>query len=181
MGIYDECCRILWLEIDYLNNEGRNADTFRRNFRSFDWVKVPRVSLAIYVPPSPNFRISSGIKISNYEALEASGLDRKELAQMGAKPYLEQPLTMAFSMPSPPFGNIAVSPGGELIFYDGMMGQITSNLREKLMETLFGITQKDGDRVVKSHCYGSDRPHRRYRASASVGSVYAGQLYGSTL
>jgi predicted unusual protein kinase regulating ubiquinone biosynthesis (AarF/ABC1/UbiB family) len=26
-GIYEECCKILWEETDYLN-EGRNADTF---------------------------------------------------------------------------------------------------------------------------------------------------------
>ncbi|MGD1948763.1 MAG: ABC1 kinase family protein [Leptolyngbyaceae cyanobacterium] len=38
IGIYEECCRILWLEIDFLH-EGRNADTFRRNFRDIDWVK----------------------------------------------------------------------------------------------------------------------------------------------
>jgi predicted unusual protein kinase regulating ubiquinone biosynthesis (AarF/ABC1/UbiB family) len=150
VGIYDECCRILWLEIDYLN-EGRNADTFRRNFRSFNWVKVPRVSWQYTSPRVLTLEYLPGIKISNYEALEASGLDRKELAQMGAKAYLEQLLNHGFFHADPHPGNIAVSPGGELIFYDfGMMGQITSNLREKLMETLFGITQKDGDRVVKS-------------------------------
>ena len=42
IGIYGECSRILWEEIDYLN-EGRNADTFRRNFRDVEWAKVPRV------------------------------------------------------------------------------------------------------------------------------------------
>jgi predicted unusual protein kinase regulating ubiquinone biosynthesis (AarF/ABC1/UbiB family) len=31
-----------------------------------------------------------------------------------------------------------------------MMGRIQSNVREGLMETLFGIAQKDGDRVVQS-------------------------------
>lgn len=150
VGIYDECCRILWLEIDYLN-EGRNADTFRRNFRSCDWVKVPRVSWQYTSPRVLTLEYIPGIKISNYEALEASGLDRKELAQMGAKAYLQQLLNHGFFHADPHPGNIAVSPGGELIFYDfGMMGQITSNLREKLMETLFGITQKDADRVVKS-------------------------------
>ncbi len=150
VGIYDECCRILWLEIDYLN-EGRNADTFRRNFRNCDWVKVPRVSWQYTAPRVLTLEYIPGIKISNYEALEASGLDRKELAQMGAKAYLQQLLNHGFFHADPHPGNIAVSPGGELIFYDfGMMGQITSNLREKLMETLFGITQRDGDRVVKS-------------------------------
>jgi len=38
-----------------------------------------------------------------------------------------------------------------LIFYDfGMMGRIKSNIREGLMQTLFGIAQKDGGRVVDS-------------------------------
>jgi predicted unusual protein kinase regulating ubiquinone biosynthesis (AarF/ABC1/UbiB family) len=150
LGIYDECCRILWEEIDYLN-EGRNADTFRRNFRHCDWVQVPRVCWQFSSPRVLTLEYLPGIKISNYEALEASGLDRKQLAQMGAKAYLQQLLNDGFFHADPHPGNIAVSPQGQLIFYDfGMMGRITSNLREKLMETLFGIANKDGDRVVKS-------------------------------
>lgn len=150
VGIYDECCRILWLEIDYLN-EGRNADTFRRNFRNADWVRVPRVFWQYTSPRVLTLEYVPGIKISNYDALEASGLDRKKLAQLGAKAYLQQLLNHGFFHADPHPGNLAVSAGGELIFYDfGMMGQITTNLREKLMETLFGITQKDADRVVKS-------------------------------
>ena len=150
LGIYDECCRILWLEIDYLN-EGRNADTFRRNFRSCDWVRVPRVHWQYSSPRVLTLEYVPGIKISNYEALEASGLDRRKLANMGAEAYLLQLLNDGFFHADPHPGNIAVSPEGQLIFYDfGMMGQITSNLREKLMQTLFGIAQKDADRVVKS-------------------------------
>lgn len=150
LGIYDECCRILWEEIDYLN-EGRNADTFRRNFRHCDWVQVPRVCWQFSSPRVLTLEYLPGIKISNYEALEASGLDRKQLAQMGAKAYLQQLLNDGFFHADPHPGNIAVSPRGQLIFYDfGMMGRITSNLREKLMETLFGIANKDGERVVKS-------------------------------
>ena len=150
IGIYEECCRILWLEIDYLN-EGRNADTFRRNFRNCDWVKAPRVYWQYSSPRVLTLEYVPGIKISNYEAIEASGLDRKRLAQMGAEAYLIQLLNNGFFHADPHPGNIAVSPEGQLIFYDfGMMGEITSNLREKLMETLFGIAQKDGTRVVQS-------------------------------
>lgn len=150
LGIYQECCRILWEEIDYLH-EGRNADTFRRNFRHCDWVQVPRICWQFSSPRVLTLEYIPGIKISNYEALEASGLDRKKLAEMGAKAYLQQLLNDGFFHADPHPGNIAVSPQGQLIFYDfGMMGRITSNLREKLMETLFGIANKDADRVVKS-------------------------------
>ena len=150
LGIYDECCRILWEEIDYLN-EGRNADTFRRNFRGYEWVKVPRVYWRYASPKILTIEYVPGIKISQYEALEAAGLDRKVLARLGAQAYLLQLLNNGFFHADPHPGNIAVSPNGDLIFYDfGMMGQIKSNVREGLMETLFGIAQKDGDRVVQS-------------------------------
>jgi predicted unusual protein kinase regulating ubiquinone biosynthesis (AarF/ABC1/UbiB family) len=150
IGIYEECCRILWEEIDYLN-EGRNADTFRRNFRGYEWVKVPRVYWRYASPKVLTLEYVPGIKISQYEALEAAGLDRKVLARQGAQAYLLQLLNNGFFHADPHPGNIAVSPEGHLIFYDfGMMGQIKSNVREGLMETLFGIAQKDGDRVVQS-------------------------------
>ncbi|HBW29399.1 ABC1 kinase family protein [Anabaena sp. FACHB-709] len=150
MGIYEECCRILWEEIDYLN-EGRNADTFRRNFRGYDWVKVPKVYWRYASPRVLTLEYLPGIKISQYEAIEAAGLDRKVLARQGAQAYLLQLLNNGFFHADPHPGNIAVSADGALIFYDfGMMGQIKSNIREGLMQTLFGIAQKDGDRVVQS-------------------------------
>jgi len=150
MGIYEECCKILWEEIDYLG-EGRNADAFRRNFRAYDWVKVPRVYWRYASPRVLTLEYMPGIKISQYEALEAAGLDRKTIARLGAQAYLQQLLNDGFFHADPHPGNIAVSPSGALIFYDfGMMGRIKSNVREGLMETLFGIASKDGDRVVKS-------------------------------
>ena len=150
MGIYEECCRILWEEIEYLN-EGRNADTFRRNFRNEDWVKVPRVYWRYTSPRVLTLEYLPGIKISHYEAIEAAGLDRKDLARKGAQAYLHQLLNNGFFHADPHPGNIAVSPEGALIFYDfGMMGQIKPNIRENLMETLFGIAEKNGDRVVTS-------------------------------
>lgn len=150
LGIYEECCRILWEEIEYLS-EGRNADTFRRNFRNEDWVKVPRVYWRYSSPRILTLEYMPGIKISHYEAIEAAGLDRKHLANLGARAYLQQLLNDGFFHADPHPGNIAVSPDGSLIFYDfGMMGRVNPITREKLMDTFFGIAQKDADRVVTS-------------------------------
>lgn len=150
LGIYEECCRILWLEIDYLN-EGRNADTFRRNFRRETWAHVPRVYWRYTSPRVLTLEYMPGIKISHYDALEAAGLDRKEIAKLGARAYLQQLLNDGFFHADPHPGNIAVSPDGALIFYDfGMMGQVQPITRERLMETFFGIAQKDANRVVES-------------------------------
>ena len=150
MGIYAECCRILWEETDYLL-EGRNADTFRRNFRDEDWVCVPRVHWKYASPKVLTLEYMPGIKISHYEAIEAAGLDRKLLARLGARAYLQQILNGGFFHADPHPGNIAVNTDGALIFYDfGMMGQIESNIREGLIDTLVGVSQKNAEKVVKS-------------------------------
>ena len=114
-------------------------------------MRVPRVYWGYSSYRVLTLEYVPGIKISHYEALEAAGLDRKLLAKLGAKAYLLQLLNDGFFHADPHPGNIAVSPEGGLIFYDfGMMGQIKTNVREKLMDTLFGIAQKNADRVVTS-------------------------------
>ncbi|NJN72497.1 MAG: AarF/ABC1/UbiB kinase family protein [Limnothrix sp. RL_2_0] len=150
LGIYDECCRILWQEVDYLR-EGRSADTFRRNFRNAAWVKVPKVYWRYASPRVLTLEYLPGIKISHYDALEAAGLERKELAKLSAKAYLQQLLNDGFFHADPHPGNLAVSADGALIFYDfGMMGEIKSNVKAGLMETMMGVTEKDANRVVNS-------------------------------
>jgi predicted unusual protein kinase regulating ubiquinone biosynthesis (AarF/ABC1/UbiB family) len=150
LGIYDECCRILWEEIDYLN-EGRNADTFRRNFRSEDWVNVPRVYWRLTSSRVVTLEYMPGIKISHYDALEAAGLDRRRLAKLGAQAYLHQLLNNGFFHADPHPGNIAVSLDGALIFYDfGMMGQVQPLTRQRLMNTFMGVAQRNAELVMNS-------------------------------
>jgi predicted unusual protein kinase regulating ubiquinone biosynthesis (AarF/ABC1/UbiB family) len=150
MGIYEECCRILYEEIDYLN-EGRNADTFRRNFRELDWANIPRVFWRYTSKRILTLEYMPGIKISNYEALEAAGIERKVVARLGAEAYLHQLLNNGFFHADPHPGNLAVTSEGALIFYDfGMMGQIAPLTRERLMTTFIGIAQRDATQVMNS-------------------------------
>jgi len=150
LPIYDECCRILYLEIDYLN-EGRNADTFRRNFRNNPQIHVPKVYWRYSSPKILTLEYSPGIKISNYQALEEAGLDRKAVARIGASSYLQQLLEDGFFHADPHPGNLAVREDGVVIFYDfGMMGEIKPETKSKLMETFLGLAQKDADKVIDS-------------------------------
>jgi predicted unusual protein kinase regulating ubiquinone biosynthesis (AarF/ABC1/UbiB family) len=150
LGIYDECCRILWEETDYIS-EGQNADTFRRNFRSQEWVKVPRVYWRYSSTRTLTLQYLPGIKISHYEGLEAAGLDRQAIARQSATAYLQQLLTDGFFHADPHPGNVAIDPiTGALIFYDfGMMGRIAPGTKEKLIDTLLAIAGRNADRVVR--------------------------------
>jgi len=150
IGIYEECRRTLWKEVDYLN-EGRNADTFRRNFRDMPQIAVPKVYWRYTSPRLLTLEYLPGIKISDYEALSAAGLDRKLLARLGAEAYLRQLLKDGFFHADPHPGNIAVKPDGTLIFYDfGMMGRIRPGIKEKLVAMLAAVVAKNADLVVAS-------------------------------
>jgi predicted unusual protein kinase regulating ubiquinone biosynthesis (AarF/ABC1/UbiB family) len=92
-----------------------------------------------------------GIKISDYNALKAAGLDCKQIARLGAESYMEQLLKHGFFHADPHPGNLAVSPTGQIIFYDfGMMGQIKPITRTKLLAALFSIARKDADQLLNA-------------------------------
>ncbi|MCM1983243.1 ABC1 kinase family protein [Lyngbya confervoides] len=150
ISIHAECRRTLLLEIDYCN-EGRNADTFRRKFAQDATVRVPKILWRYCSPAVLTMEYLPGIKISNFPALEAAGLDRREIARLGAQCYLRQVLRDGFFHADPHPGNLAVTPEGTLIFYDfGMMGQLPSGTTEKLMTTFAGIVQQDASLIVQS-------------------------------
>jgi len=150
VGIYEECRKILYEEADYLN-EGRNADRFRRNFRGDDRIRAPRIYWRYASTRVLTLEYLPGIKISNYEALTAAGIDRGAVARLAAEAYLRQLLESGFFHADPHPGNLAVSPEGHLIFYDfGMMGQIKPITREKLVGVFLGIARKDADLVVSA-------------------------------
>ncbi len=150
VGIYEECRRTLWQEVDYLN-EGRNAATFRRNFSDVADVIVPRVYWRYTTSKLLTMEYVSGIKVSSFEGLDGAGLERPRIARLGATAYLRQVLHHGFFHADPHPGNIAVSLSGSLIFYDfGMMGQIQPETKESLMLTFSGIIHQDANLVVQS-------------------------------
>lgn len=107
VGIHEECRRTLWEEVNYLN-EGRNANTFRRNFRDVPEIVVPRVYWRYSTPRILTMEYLPGIKVSNFAAIEAAGIERSEIARFGAQSYLRQLLHHGFFHADPHPGNLAV-------------------------------------------------------------------------
>lgn len=89
VSIYEESERLLYLEIDYLN-EARNAERFAKDFKDIDWVKVPSVYTDISTPRVLVMEFVDSIKMTNIQAVTNSGLDRKLLAKRVADSFLRQ-------------------------------------------------------------------------------------------
>ncbi|KAK3419107.1 hypothetical protein EUGRSUZ_H04831 [Eucalyptus grandis] len=152
VAIYDECATVLYQEIDY-TKEAANAELFASNFKDMDYVKVPSIFREYTTPQVLTMEYVPGIKINKIQALDQLGVDRKRLSRYTVESYLEQILSHGFFHADPHPGNIAVDDvnGGRLIFYDfGMMGSISPNIREGLLETFYGVYEKDPDKVLQA-------------------------------
>ncbi|XP_004237437.1 protein ACTIVITY OF BC1 COMPLEX KINASE 8, chloroplastic [Solanum lycopersicum] len=152
VAIYDECASVLYQEIDY-TKEAANAELFASNFKNLDYVKVPSIYWEYTTPQVLTMEYVPGIKINRIQALDQLGVDRKRLGRYAVESYLEQILSHGFFHADPHPGNIAVDDvnGGRLIFYDfGMMGSISPNIREGLLETFYGVYEKDPDKVLQA-------------------------------
>ena len=86
-----------------------------------------------------------GVKISNVEAVEAAGLDRKEIASTALRALVKMLLIDGFFHADPHPGNVLVNlETGDVTFLDtGMVGELDLQQRINLIQLLIAIRQVD--------------------------------------
>jgi predicted unusual protein kinase regulating ubiquinone biosynthesis (AarF/ABC1/UbiB family) len=147
-AVYDEFFTILYQEIDYIQ-EGKNADRFRANFADYPSIVVPSIYWQYSSSKVLTMAYMPGIKVDDLQALEACNLNPKLINQLGISCYLKQLLQDGFFHADPHPGNLAVTPDGNLIFYDyGMMSEIKAMDKDKMVRTFFAVLRKDTNEVI---------------------------------
>ena len=159
LALLDEFSRILYQELDYVQ-EAENALTFAANFADDPEVYVPKVYREISTRRVLVLEDVRSIKITDLAALEAAGVDRKQVASRLFNTYLQQYFEDGFFHADPHPGNLFINPVGDLAerprpfvltFVDfGMTGRITPSVRAQLREFLFGLTTRDANRMVRA-------------------------------
>jgi predicted unusual protein kinase regulating ubiquinone biosynthesis (AarF/ABC1/UbiB family) len=150
----------VYQEIDYLS-EGQNAETFRSNFAERRRIHVPRVVWSRTTRRVLTLENVYAIKITDYDAITASGIERAEVAKVLFNTYLKQIFEDGFFHADPHPGNLFVTPrpvseenetGWQLTFVDfGMVGSVPARLNEGLREMMIGVGMRDAARVVQSY------------------------------
>ena len=124
-ALYHEFSRTVAQELDY-EQEARNAIEFAAIFAVDPRIRVPSVRPAYSTRRVLVLEWMDGIKITDFAALDAAGVDRDALARQLAGSYFTQILDAGFFHADPHPGNLLVQPaagGDRLVFLDfGMMG-----------------------------------------------------------
>ena len=111
MDLAEEFSYALKEELDF-RREGRNADRFREQFEKNQYMYVPKVYWEHTTQRVMVQERIHGIKIDDIDALEAAGLNRKELAQRAADMVLQEVLDDGFFHADPHPGNMLIMDGG---------------------------------------------------------------------
>ena len=130
VSIYEESERLLYLEIDYLN-EADQGERFARDFKDIDYVRVPKFYRDLSTPRVLTMEFVESLKLTDIEKIESLGLDRELLAKRTADAFLRQIVETSYFHCDPHPGNLCVDDKGNLVYYDfGMMDELKPNVRE---------------------------------------------------
>ncbi|HUZ76143.1 MAG TPA: AarF/ABC1/UbiB kinase family protein [Chloroflexota bacterium] len=136
-SLYREFRRTTFEEIDYVT-EAANAERFREMFAGSSSITIPRVHKELLSQRVLVLEWVDGIKINDYAALEAAGIDRLEVAKRTVEAYFYQLFQVGFFHADPHPGNIFVQPGADgsppvVAFVDfGMVGSLTPTMKAGL-------------------------------------------------
>lgn len=142
-GMLREFYTTIFEEIDYVK-EGRNADHFRRNFRDWRVIRVPRIYWTHTTSRVLTLEFIRGTKVVDIEALRARRISPVKVNRLLVKTYLKQLLEDGFFHADPHPGNLLVMDSGHLAFFDfGMVGRITPKLQSQMIDAFFHVVSKD--------------------------------------
>jgi predicted unusual protein kinase regulating ubiquinone biosynthesis (AarF/ABC1/UbiB family) len=158
--------RVLLEELSY-EHEARNAQRFAAMFADDLGVYVPAVYTAHSTDRVLTMEDVTSIKINDYDAIEAAGINRKVVATRLMDTYLKQIFDARFFHADPHPGNLFIYPlpvadanahfGPEgrpfyVIFVDfGMTGQLTEAITAGLINTLGAVIRRDARQMVRSY------------------------------
>ncbi len=159
IALLDEFSHILYQELDYVQ-EAENAAQFAANFADDPGVYVPKTWPELGTRRVLILEDVRSIKIADLAALQATGVDRREVARRLFNTYLQQWFEDGFFHADPHPGNLFIRPIGDaaerprpfvLTFVDfGMAGRIAPSVRAQLREFLIGLTTRDASRIVRA-------------------------------
>ncbi len=151
----EEVSHTLHDELD-LQREGANASQLRRNFQHSDLLYIPEIYWTYSRADVLVMERIEGIQIHNIQALKASGINMKKLAERGIEIFFTQVFRDSFFHADMHPGNIFVNiknlENPQYIAVDfGIVGSLNTKDQRYLAENMLAFFKRDYQRVAELH------------------------------
>ncbi len=147
--IVDEFFKSLVYELDFVieaNNMGRIA----ANLASMPDIVIPRVYKSHSTGKVMTQEFLEGIPVNNLKAIEAAGVDRRRIVEIGARAFFKMVIIDGLFHGDLHGGNLFVMPGNKLGMIDfGIVGRLSQKSREQLAGMLLALITEDYEEL----CY----------------------------
>ncbi len=150
-GMVDEFAAGIRKELDY-RNEAYHMLRLADNMAGVPGVHVPLLYPPLSTAKILTMEFVAGIKLTNTDAIDASGLDRMEMARTFNRAFIKQVFVDGFFHGDPHPGNLYVNlDSGVITFLDlGLVGELRVDQRMELMDLLFSMQQLDGYGIAQA-------------------------------
>ncbi len=169
-ALMEEFARTLWKELNY-RAEADNAEQFARIHADNPRIYIPKVYREHSTDRVVVMEDVEALKIWEIDALEAAGIDPKDVADLLLEAYYKQIFVAEFVHADPHPGNLFVRPQAlpaadgdgeeapsaakrlfQLIFVDfGMAVSLPESVSANLRKVLVGITQRDSRQLTEAY------------------------------
>jgi predicted unusual protein kinase regulating ubiquinone biosynthesis (AarF/ABC1/UbiB family) len=152
---YHQIRELLKQELDF-KMEADNIERIAANFDRARDEEAQRVVFATPVRECSTSRVLTttfveGKKVSDVAAIDALGVDKKDLAKRLVRAYCQMIFVDGVYHADPHPGNILVRPDGALILLDfGAVAELSPAMREGIPEFLEGVLRRDTQRLIKA-------------------------------
>ena len=148
-ALVDEFARSIRQELDY-KLEGRNADTFRRNFAGSEVVSVPKVYWSYSGTRILTLEFLDGVQLADLD-VEALSLDeRRELAYRMSETWMEMIFRHGFFHGDPHPANILILDGSRIGLVDfGLVGKLSDGDMTKLTQLFIDAATENIDALPR--------------------------------
>lgn len=149
LRMVSEFSEILLGELNF-HKEANTIERFSRFFSKKDYIHIPK----IYKQYSTNrvlvMEYIEGIKISDIEALDRSGVDRKKVAQNATEIFLREIFEFGFFHADPHPGNIFILRDNTVAPVDfGITGYVDDEGVQIIGNILLGLMERDVDKIIR--------------------------------
>jgi ubiquinone biosynthesis protein len=144
----EEIRRSLWRELDY-RQEARNLSTLGANLLEFPRIIVPTPIEGFTTSRVLTMEYIRGKKVTQLGPLTRLDIKGADLAEELFHAYLKQILVDGFFHADPHPGNVFLTDDHRIALFDlGMVGHVTPQLQENLLQLLLAVSDGRGDDVA---------------------------------
>jgi ubiquinone biosynthesis protein len=141
--VVDEFFRTLSYELDFVI-EANNMAKMAENLAEFEEVLVPKVFRHLSTASILTLEKFEGIRVNDLKALDAAGIDRKRLVEVGSRAFFKSVMVDGLFHGDLHGGNLFVLPGGRLGIIDfGIVGRLSQRSRDQLANMVMALVTED--------------------------------------